>query len=115
MILERRGGRFALRGQYHRPETCGALRIFRIERAVFGGPRNRALVVSYRTVTRTPARITVLRGTQVVARRTQTLPGNVTHVARFGSARLPRGDYRVRITVGRGSSALSSSLVARRL
>ena len=52
----RRGGRFARGKSFYRRASCATLAQFKLERPVFGGPRNRALGIAYRVGTR--ARVT---------------------------------------------------------
>ena len=60
--------------------------------------------------------MTVLRGKKVVKRfKARTSAPRRTHRLKLASRKLRRGDYRVRITVGRGKGRVVSTLVSRRL
>jgi hypothetical protein len=79
---------------------------------VFGGTTKRGLGVAFRLLHRARVTVKVLRGKRVVktfAARTYT--ANATHRLRLASGRLARGDYRVRLTIGK----TSETLISRRL
>ena len=117
VVLERRRGRFIKRADFHRRATCDALPSFKLERPVFGGRTNRALNVSFRLADPARATVTVLRGAKVVKRfgPTQRRAG-VTQRVRLGAKGLPRGNYRVRISLTvAGGKALTLTLTTRRL
>ena len=117
VVLERRGGRFVKRADFHRRATCDALPSFKLERPVFGGRTERALAISFRLANPARVTVTVLRGTKVVKRfgPTQRRAG-VTQRLRLRAKGLARGDYRVRISIPvAGGGTLTSTLVGRRL
>ena len=58
----------------------------------------------------------MLRGKKVVKRfKARTSAPKRTHRLKLARASCARGDYRVRITVGRGAGRVTSTLVSRRL
>jgi hypothetical protein len=60
--------------------------------------------------------VTVSRGRKTVKRfKARTAAPNRTHRLRLPSRKLAKGDYKVRITVGRGAGRVVSTLVSRRL
>ena len=116
VTLLRRNGRFSRRPDFYRRATCDLLPSYKLERAAFGGSRRRPLRIAYRVATAARAQVTVLRGKKVVKRfKARTVAPKRTHRIKLGSRKLARGDYKVRITVGRGAGRVSSTLVSRRL
>ena len=116
LTLRRSKGKFAKRPDFYRRATCDALPSFKIERPVFGGASNRPLNVSFRLVDPARVRVDVLRGDKVVKKFGPTSRrAAVTHRLRVDPKSLPRGEYRVRITVFIGTRPLVTTLVARRL
>ena len=84
---------------------------------MFGGRQNKPLRIAYRVATRARAQVTVLRGKRAVKRfKARTRQAGRTHRLKVGARKLARrGDYRVRIRVGRGAGRVTSTLVSRRL
>jgi hypothetical protein len=116
VTLQRRNGRFSRRPDFYRRATCDLLPSFKLERAVFGGVQRTPLRIAFQVATRARVQVTVLRGKKAVKRfKARTYRAKRTHRLKLGSAKLRRGDYRVRITVGRGSGRVVSTLVSRRL
>jgi hypothetical protein len=116
VTLQRRNGRFSRRPDFYRRTTCDLLPSYKLERAAFGGTRRTPLRIAYRVATAARTQVTVLRGKKVVKRfKARTSAPKRTHRLKLASRRLPRGDYRVRITVGRGNGRVVSTLVSRRL
>lgn len=116
-VLERRGGRFVRRKDSYRRATCDVLPSFKLERPVFGGPRNRALNLSFRLSRAAKVTVTVLRGTKVIKRFDPTRrTANRTVRLTLPSRRLARGVYTVRISVAvKGARTVTSTLATRRL
>jgi hypothetical protein len=114
--LTRTRGRYALRPTFYRRDTCGAVRSYKLGRAVFGGRRNGSLEIAYQISGLSRVGVTVTRGRKVVKRFRALLrrPG-VTYRLRFASKRMRRGDYRVRISATRLGRTARSSLTSRRL
>jgi hypothetical protein len=116
-VAVRRGARrFSSRPGFERAPHCDALRLFKLERPVFGGRGNRAVDVAFRL--RRDARVSA-----VVTHRGKVLrrypardyrPGRVLRL-RLRSEGLPRGDHRVRLRVVAADTLVRASLVARRL
>ena len=99
-VLRRAGGRFARGKSFYRRASCATLAQFKLERPVFGGPRNRALGIAYRVGTRARVSVVVRRGTKVVRRfRTRSERPGETVRLRLASEKLRRGRHRVTITV----------------
>jgi hypothetical protein len=116
VTLLRRHGRFSRRPDFYRRATCDLLPSYKLERAAFGGRTRTPLRIAFRVATQARAQVTVLRGKQVVKRfKARTAAPRRTHRLKLSSRRLRRGDYRVRITVGRGAGRVRSTLVSRRL
>ena len=116
VTLLRRNGRFSRRPDFYRRATCDLLPSYKLERAAFGGTKRTPLRIAYRVATAARAQVTVLRGKKVVKRfKAKTVAAKRTHRLKLASRKLPRGDYRVRITVGRGAGRVVSTLVSRRL
>ena len=117
VTLLRRNGRFSRRPDFYRRATCDLLPSYKLERAAFGGSTRTPLRIAYRVATRARAQVTVLRGKKVVKRfKARTVAPKRTHRLRLASRTLARrGDYRVRIVVGRGAGRVTSTLVSRKL
>jgi len=116
-VLVRRNGRFKRGRSFYRRASCATLAQFKLERPVFGGPRNRALGIAYRVAVRSRVSVVVRRGRKVVRRfRTRTERPRETVRLRLASEKLRRGRHRVTITVRpeRGV-ATRASLYAQRL
>ena len=112
IALRRRGGRFTRLPGFHRPDRCGRVQSFKLERPVFGGRANRALSISVRLGSAGRAGVTVLRGKRVVRRYpVRTRRGGTLHRLRLDSESLPRGTYTVRLRLG----ARTLTLRARRV
>jgi hypothetical protein len=117
IALVKRRGRFSVAPAYARRDQCGTLRSFKLERPVFGGRSNRALNVAFRLGSAARASIEVRRGSRVVRRFGATeYAGGRVHRKRISvTRRLPRGRYRVTITVTDAGRRVSSTLQAVRL
>jgi hypothetical protein len=116
IVLRRRSGRYTLRPSYYRRESCGVLSSYKLERPAFGGRRNRALIISYRLARPATVKITILRGKKVIRDyATRTSRAARTYRLRFDSEKRPRGDYKVRLQLRRGSQRLTTILTSRRL
>jgi len=117
MVLERRRGRFRLRPDYYRRESCGVLSSFKLERPVFGGRRNRALGIAFRVARQSTVDVRLVRGKRTIRRLSRgTRAGRRTHRLRLPSERLRRGDYKIVIrATPRGGRPVVATLTARRL
>ncbi len=117
VTLLRRNGRFSRRPDFYRRATCDLLPSYKLERAAFGGSTRTPLRIAYRVATRARAQVTVLRGKKVVKRyKARTVAAKRTHRLKLPARKLAkRGDYRVRIVVGRGAGRVTSTLVSRKL
>jgi hypothetical protein len=116
VALVRRGGRFAVRRDFARRDSCATLRSFKLERPAFGGRRNRALGISFRLARAGRVSVEVRRGGRVVRRfATRTRPAGVTHRLRLASERLRRGTYEVRLTYAGDQASLRVALFSQRV
>ncbi len=117
LALRRVRGRFSTRPAYYRRDTCGLIAKHKLERPVFGGPRNRAEYVAYRLTRAARVGVAVLRGGRVVRRYvTRQRRAGVTYRVRFDAEGHARGDYRFRVTAADGAGrTTASTLTARRL
>ncbi len=115
--LRRHGGRFSRARSFYRRASCATLAQFKLERPVFGGSGGRALGIAYRVGTRARVGVVVRRGHKVVRRfSTRSLKPGRTVRRRVASKGLPRGRYRVQITVTpKRGVATRASLYAQRL
>jgi hypothetical protein len=109
VALARRGGRFVRRPAFYRRESCGAISSFKLERPVLGGRTNRAVDVTYRLGATGRVTLQLRRGGKVVRRlvRGRVRQGGRAHRVRIASEGLRRGDYRVRLKVGRAVARLT--------
>jgi hypothetical protein len=116
--VQRRSGRWSRLLAFDRRDSCALLRSFKLERPVFGGQTNRALLISFRTSEQARATVVVRRGNRVVRRFPvrSYAPGRVQRLRMTVTRRIPRGTYRVSIEVrtpdGRRATG---SLTSRRL
>ena len=116
VTLLRRNGRFSRRPDFYRRATCDLLPSYKLERAAFGGRKRTPLRIAFRVAGTARTQVTVLRGKKVVKRfKARTSEPRRTHRLKLASRKLREGDYRVRITVGRGKGRVTSTLVSRRL
>jgi hypothetical protein len=115
VTLQRRGGRFVRRAQFHRARSCRVLRLFKLSKPVFGGSNRRALGIAYRLTEARSVQVQVLRGRRVVKRFGARSVGAGQLVRlRLSPGRLRPGEYRVRLRV-LGERPLTATLVSRRL
>ena len=106
--FERRGGAFATRRAFARRDGCGAIRAFKLERPVFGGP-SRPLSLSFRLARRGRAVVDVLRGRKVVKRVSRRMrTGQRTYRLRVSARGLKRGEYRIRLRAGSAKATLGA-------
>jgi hypothetical protein len=117
VTLQRRNGRFSRRPDFYRRATCDLLPSYKLERAAFGGRTKTPLRIAFRVATNARTQVTVLRGKEVVKRfKARTSAPKRTHRLKLAARKLSkRGDYRVRIVVGRGKGRVTSTLVSRKL
>ncbi len=117
-VLQRTGGHFLARPDFYRRDTCGLLRSYKLERAVFGGSTKRPLRVAFRLTRAATVKLQVLRGKKVVKTlvRSKRFAAGKTHRASLSAAGLRRADYKVRVTVKRaGRKTVRSTLTTRKL
>jgi len=116
VTLLRRNGRFTRRPDFYRRATCDLLPSYKLERAAFGGRKRTPLRIAFRVAGTARTQVTVLRGKKVVKRfKARTSEPRRTHRLKLAARKLRKGDYRVRITVGRGKGRVVSTLVSRRV
>jgi len=114
--LSRSRGRFRLRRTFQRAPSCGLVRDFKLERAVFGGRSNRDLSISFRVGREARVAVDVLRRGRVVRRfREQTRRAGILHRLRLASERIGRGDVVIRLRARAGNERVTTTLTARRL
>ena len=115
--LVRSGGRFREGRGFDRPQTCGAVRAFKLLRPVFGGRTNRAQEVTFMLGGEARVRLEVLRGGRVVRRVDAGLrSAAVRHRLRVDAEGLRRAAYTFRLVVqGAAGRPLTERLFARRL
>jgi hypothetical protein len=117
VVFERtRSGRIRVRRAHHRPDVCGLVRNFKLERPVFGGRGDVPLRIAYRVVG--DARVTVTvshRGKVVKAFAPRAVGAGQTVRTSVPSGKLPRGDYRVRLVASGGEEQVAASVSAARL
>jgi hypothetical protein len=116
VVLRRSRGRWSPRPAFDRVDSCGLLSSFKLERPVFGGTTRRGLRMTYRLSAPATVRVDILRGRRVVKRiASVSRRGGVTFRTSIDRALRRRGDYRVRITVRRGTRTVVQTLTSRRL
>jgi hypothetical protein len=111
VALRRRGGRFEQLPGFHRPDRCGRVQSFKLERPVFGGRTSRALGISFRLGSSARVGVTVLRGTRVVRRYATATRRAGLHRLRLAPERLRRGVYTVRLRAGSATLTLRATRV----
>jgi len=116
VAVERRRGRFVLRPRYAMSPACGPLALFKLERPLLGGRRNRALGIAFRLRTAGDATITISgRGRTIRTLRRAGARAGTLNRFRLGSERVPRGNVRVVLRVRSGDRTTTYVLAARRL
>jgi len=116
LAVRRAGGRFTRRPDYAQSPGCGLVRLFKLERPVLGGRRNRALGIAFRLGRDARATVRVTAGGRTVrtfATRAVTA-GRIVRL-RLPAERLPRGDVRVVLRVETSGGTIERTLAARRL
>jgi hypothetical protein len=116
LVLRRTRGKFRQRADFYRRASCDLVKTYKLERPVFGGPRNGALGISYQVTA--PARVAVVvsRGNRTIKRfPAKSVAARRTYRLRLKARGLRRGDYRVRLTATAGATKVVSTLVSRRL
>ena len=114
--LRVRNGRFAKRPQFYRRASCGLLTSYKLSSAAFGGPQNKRLGIAFRVLRKARVSATVRRGGKVVKRfKARSYKADRVKRLFMGARGRARGDYKVRLTVRRGSRRVVSVLTARRL
>lgn len=102
-----------LRPGFSERRSCGALASATLGSPVFGGRADRPLRVRYRLGRRARVSVTVRRGGRVRHARAGVRSAGAYAVT-FGSARLARGAYRVRVVARSGKRRRAVTLAARR-
>ena len=119
VVLERRrGGHFARRPASVRRSSCRLFTRFVLRSPVFGGTRKRRQTVHFALARTARARVDVLRGRRVVRtlQRMRRFRAGRARGLSLPARALPRGRYRIRLTIRRaGAPARSVTLVTRRL
>ena len=116
VTLERRGARFRKRPAFALRERCGTLQSFKLVRPVFGGTNRKKLGASYRLSHRARVSVRITRGKKTVRRfKARTRAANKTYRVTLPARSVPRGAYKVRITVVRGRERIRGTVTGRRL
>ena len=114
--FSRARGRFKRRSTYSRRDTCRTLGSFKLSRPVFGGRGRNPLRAGFRLFDDAEVSLVVRRGRRTVRTfAAQPRLRGVPYKLDLSALDLPRGDYRVTITVRRGRAVTRATLVARRL
>jgi hypothetical protein len=116
--LHRRGGKFVNRPASYLKNPCGALSVFKLQRPVFGGNRNRALKITYKLPRGVDKVQVVARAHGRVLKRFKNsgTRGGRTYQLLLPARGIKRGtDVRVRLTVTRAGSGQTTTLVSRRI
>ena len=109
-------GRLRVRPAFYGREGCSTLRFFKLERPVFGGVTHRPLSIAYRLNQPGTVTVKVTRGTRtVLSSPAASRQAGRTYRLRLPAGRLPRGDYRVTVTVARAGTSTTSTLTSRLL
>ena len=106
VTLLRRNGRFSRRPDFYRRATCDLLPSYKLERAAFGGTHAHAAadrLPRRRPGARAGDRAARQEGRQALQGPHRRRPKRTHRLKLAARASSPGGDYRVRITVGRGS------------
>jgi 3',5'-cyclic AMP phosphodiesterase CpdA len=115
-VLRRFRGRWSRRPAFEKRASCSLVNRYKLERPAFGGTTRRGLRAAFSLRRAATVRIDVLRGRKVVKRlRSVRRSAGRTHRVRVDRGLRRRGDYRIRLTAGRGSSRVVRVLVSRRL
>jgi hypothetical protein len=116
LAVRRGAARFRGLRAYERAGRCDALRLFKLERPVFGGRDNRAVDIAFRLRSTTVVQARVERRGRVVRRYpARTARAGTIHRLRLASKGLARGAYTVRIRTVSGDRTLTARLGLRRL
>ena len=117
VALRRRNGRWSVRPQYYRRQSCQLVEAFKLTRPVFGGRERRGLGISFNLRRASDVEVVVRQGGRVirrfpkrryVARRTIRLRLASGHARR-------RGDVKVTLKATRTGATETQTLTARRL
>jgi hypothetical protein len=116
LVLRRSGGRFSRRPDYYRRATCDLLNKFKLERPVFGGPRQVTLKAAYRLATAARVTVTITKGSKVVKRyKAVNRAAKKTYRITLPAKRRARGDYKIRLQATSAGQRVNSVLTSRRL
>ncbi len=116
VVVERtRGGRLRVRPGHHQRESCGLLRLAKLERPAFGGRQRVPLRGAYRLTSAARVTVTVRRGSRIVRRLTASRGANRTFRFAIPARALRRGDHRVVIHAVAGERQAVAVLTSRRL
>jgi len=116
VTFERRGGRFRKRPAFALRERCGTLQAFKLVRPVFGGTNRKRLGASYRLSHRARVRLRITHGKRTVRRfKARVRRAHRTYRIALPARAVPRGAYKVRITVRRGRERIRGTVTGRKL
>jgi hypothetical protein len=116
LAVRRARGRFSRLPAFERAARCDALRLFKLERPVLGGRRNRAVDIAF-ALRRDAVVSAVVRHRGRIVRRypaRQRAAGQI-HRLRLASEGLERGRHRIVLTVRADAGTLVARLAALRL
>ena len=114
VALVRSKGRFRLRPDIGRRQTCALLDSFSLRRSVFGGARRIPLVAQFRLSQEASVTVEVRRRGKLVKRFAPRLYGaRRTHTLRLRSRR--RGDYTLNLTASSPGKTDTATVTGRRL
>ena len=110
-----RGRMFRL-ASFTRPDRCGLLRRYFLSSPAFGGRRNRTVYAHVMSSSRARATVELFLGRRRVRRiGTFTLAAQRKRAIRIRSVGLPRGSYRVKVSLVAGRGRAAKGLSTRRL
>ncbi|HVL97349.1 MAG TPA: hypothetical protein VM266_15950 [Solirubrobacteraceae bacterium] len=116
VTLVRRNGRFRLAREHQRGERCGLVSAAALSSPAFGGPRGKALGITFRLAELARVTVLVKRKDKVVKRwRTRAYEGGRTIRLKLPAAGTRRGEHRVVIVAERGTRRATVRLSSRRL
>jgi hypothetical protein len=116
VTFERRGARFRKRPAFALRERCGTLQAFKLVRPVFGGTNRKRLSASYRLSHRARVRVRITHGKRTVRRfKARVRRAHRTYRIALPAKAVPRGAYKVRITVTRGRERIRGKVTGRKI
>jgi hypothetical protein len=112
----RGNGRFRVAPTFHRPDSCGLLRLAKLSAPAFGGRTGRALGIAFRVREAARVTVTVRRGGKVVRRyQARTYQPDAVVRLRLPARGTRRGAHVVTLEAQRGQRRATVRLVSRRL